>query len=140
MKKVSEIPYRPGSTTPSNREQVNVVPIDPRIKTLFKSFKAAYGHKYSSTFKTKESVIIALRIWSRDFGKESSETLQACADIARRSLEWPPSVADFAKIVDDHKRNTRLLARPALPKNPTPPEEALEHLQDIRKKLKGDTQ
>ncbi|EPJ49970.1 MAG: hypothetical protein OFPI_21580 [Osedax symbiont Rs2] len=60
---------------------------------------AIYGHKFKSSFETESEMRIAKREWALSLGNYSEAELVAAVSLAKETLAWAPSIAEFIQIL-----------------------------------------
>jgi len=66
---------------------------------VFTRFMAIYGHKFKSSFETESEMRIAKREWALSLGDYSEAELVAAVSLAKETLAWAPSIAEFIQIL-----------------------------------------
>ena len=69
------------------------------INMVFTRFMAIYGHKFKSSFETETEMRIAKREWAMSLGDFSENELVAAVSIAKETMAWAPSIAEFLTIL-----------------------------------------
>lgn len=70
------------------------------VKFLFANFQAIYGEKWTRPFIDKDVLSLSMGHWDDSIKHLDIEQIKQAVLIIRNEFEWPPSIAEFLKVID----------------------------------------
>ena len=109
MKHISELT----STSQKQSVPASIEPVSLEskriIQELFVVMKSIWGNKYTSQFKSKDDVRMAMRIWHHTFNKEESSVLHEALVRLSIKLDWPPTIKEMKAETKTVKRERQVI-------------------------------